>query len=237
MVWVRPRRPGAQEPRIHRILNYYGLFRTGFLSTNRRQCSGSLLWDLGSYFSNTCRMTPLIFSLLNFTCHRCNVNKFYILSTQYICVFSMVLTINTIFLNGIIWLVFISTMDSVLCEVQTEYLYLIRGPFKKYPACYYFSDMNGHRDAEPRKRPANWSSGNWQIHQRPRLSLLTFLSQHEIPQVQQPPYSSELAQCDFIMSQNKTRSEREKSSRCENDKTKYDVANYVDIKTEFQNVS
>jgi hypothetical protein len=82
---------------------------------------------------------------------------------------------------------------------------------------YYLQILRRLRDAVRRKRPEKWSSGNWQIHHdnAPSHSVQLvqhFLAKHEIPQVQQPPYSPDLAPRDYfrLISQDKTRSEREK---------------------------
>jgi histone-lysine N-methyltransferase SETMAR len=60
------------------------------------------------------------------------------------------------------------------------------------------------RDAVRRKRPHKWSSGTWLLHhdKAPRhaaLSVREFLAKHSIPLVPHPPYSLDLAPCDFFL--------------------------------------
>ena len=93
---------------------------------------------------------------------------------------------------------------------------------------YYLQVLRRLRDVIRRKRPETWSSGYWQIH-RDRAPVLSsqvvqhFLAKHEIPHVQQTPYATDFAPCDFV-SQNSSRSEREKLRRCGNHKTKCDTS-------------
>jgi hypothetical protein len=68
---------------------------------------------------------------------------------------------------------------------------------------YYLHVLLRLRDAVRRKRAEKWSSGNWQ-NQHDDAPAHTaqlvqhFLAKHEIPNVQQPAYSLDLAQCDFV---------------------------------------
>jgi hypothetical protein len=101
---------------------------------------------------------------------------------------------------------------------------------------YYLQVVQRLRGVIRRKRPQEWSSGNWQIHHinvPAHSSQLVefFLIKHAIPHVQQLTYSSDLAPCDFfLISQNKNRCQRVKIWRCGNHKTKYDAATLVDVK-------
>jgi len=57
-------------------------------------------------------------------------------------------------------------------------------------------------DAVRRKWPQLWESGDWQLHHNNArthsLALVqAFLAKHHITQVCQPPYSPDLAPCDF----------------------------------------
>jgi len=65
---------------------------------------------------------------------------------------------------------------------------------------YYIEFLRRLRDAVRRKRL--WASGDWHLHQdnAPAHSsalVQTFLVKHRITQVSQPPYSPDLAPCDF----------------------------------------
>jgi hypothetical protein len=57
------------------------------------------------------------------------------------------------------------------------------------------------RDAFRRKRPHKWSSGTWLLHydNAPCLSVREFLAKYSIPLVPHPPYSPDLAPCDFFL--------------------------------------
>ena len=69
---------------------------------------------------------------------------------------------------------------------------------------YYVEVMKKLRDAVRRKRPRFWSSGDWLLHHdnAPAHSsnlVQQFLMKHKIVQLRQPPYSPDLAPCDFLM--------------------------------------
>jgi hypothetical protein len=60
------------------------------------------------------------------------------------------------------------------------------------------------RDAVRRKRPHKWSSGTWLLHHdnescHAAPSVRDFLAKHSIPVVPHPPYSPDLAPCDFFL--------------------------------------
>jgi [histone H3]-lysine36 N-dimethyltransferase SETMAR len=71
---------------------------------------------------------------------------------------------------------------------------------------YYVSVLRRLRDAVRRKRPDLWRNDDWQIHHdnapahASRL-VQNFLAKHRISQVPQPPYSPDLAPCDFWLFQ------------------------------------
>jgi hypothetical protein len=56
-----------------------------------------------------------------------------------------------------------------------------------------------------RKRPEMWKKGSWILHHdnaptHNALSIKTFLAKHKIPVLEHPPYSPDLAPCDFFIS-------------------------------------
>ena len=69
---------------------------------------------------------------------------------------------------------------------------------------YYVEVMKRLRDAVRRKRTHFWSSGDWLLHHdnAPAHSsnlVQQFLSKHKIVQLHQPPYSPDIAPCNFQM--------------------------------------
>jgi transposase/AraC-like DNA-binding protein len=69
---------------------------------------------------------------------------------------------------------------------------------------YYREVLRRLRDAIRRKRPELHASGEWQFHHdnapaHKAQLVQQFLAKHNIPQVQQPPYSPDLAPCDFFL--------------------------------------
>ncbi len=69
---------------------------------------------------------------------------------------------------------------------------------------YYVDVLMRFRDAVRCKRPLMWQSGNWFLHQDNAPAHTSqlgqcFLAKHGIAQVPQPPYSSDLAPCDFFL--------------------------------------
>ena len=61
-----------------------------------------------------------------------------------------------------------------------------------------------HYEFAPRKRPHFWSSGDWLLHHdnAPAHSsnlVQQFLAKHKMVQLRQPPYSPDIAPCDFCM--------------------------------------
>jgi len=60
------------------------------------------------------------------------------------------------------------------------------------------------RDTVRRHCPEKWRSGNWILHHdnAPAHRAVTtneFLAKHNIPSLPQPPYSPDLAPCDFFL--------------------------------------
>ena len=67
---------------------------------------------------------------------------------------------------------------------------------------YYVEVLKRLRDAVRRKRPRFWSSSDWLLHHdnAPAHSsnlVQQFLAKHKIVQLHQPPYSPDIAACDF----------------------------------------
>ena len=67
---------------------------------------------------------------------------------------------------------------------------------------YYVQILKRLREAVKRKRPHFWSSGDWLLlhDNAPAHSsnlVQQFLSKHSIASLRQPPYSSDIALCDF----------------------------------------
>jgi len=48
-----------------------------------------------------------------------------------------------------------------------------------------------------RRRPEMWKNSSWVLHNA--LSVKTFLTKHKITVLEHPPYSPDLAPCDFIL--------------------------------------
>jgi histone-lysine N-methyltransferase SETMAR len=68
----------------------------------------------------------------------------------------------------------------------------------------YITVLQRLRDAVRQKRPHKWSSGTWLLHHdntpcHAALSVREFLAKHSIPVVPHPPYSPDLAPCDFFL--------------------------------------
>ena len=68
---------------------------------------------------------------------------------------------------------------------------------------FYKTFLHRLRDAVRRRRPENWRSGNWIMHHdnAPAHRAVTneFLAKHNISSLPQPPYSTDLAPCDFFL--------------------------------------
>jgi len=71
---------------------------------------------------------------------------------------------------------------------------------------FYKTVLQCLRDAVRRDCPEKWRSGNWILHHdnAPAHRAVTtneFLAKHNIPSLPQPPYSPDLAPCDFLFTQ------------------------------------
>jgi len=69
---------------------------------------------------------------------------------------------------------------------------------------FYKTVLQRLRDVVRRHRPENWRSGNWILHHdnAPAHRAVTtneFLAKHNIPSLPRPPYSPDLAPCDFFL--------------------------------------
>jgi histone-lysine N-methyltransferase SETMAR len=69
---------------------------------------------------------------------------------------------------------------------------------------YYVQVLTRLRDAVRRKRPLLHAAGDWLLHHDNAPAhashlVQQFLANHQIPQVNQPPYSPDLAPCDFFL--------------------------------------
>jgi hypothetical protein len=104
---------------------------------------------------------------------------------------------------------------------------------------YYLQILWPLPDAVGRKRPQHLSSGDRPIYHDNAPSHTSQLVQHFFAKMKSHKCSyldilPTFHRVTFFISRNKTRSEREKIWRCENYKTKYDAATYIDIKNKFQ---
>ena len=85
---------------------------------------------------------------------------------------------------------------------NTDHEYLPEG--STVNQTYYIEVLKRLRDAIRRKRPELWRSGDWFFHHdnAPAHSALRtreFLAKHSITVLPHPPYSPDLAPCDFFM--------------------------------------
>lgn len=69
---------------------------------------------------------------------------------------------------------------------------------------YYLGVLATLRERVRRKRPELWKNKSWILHQdnapaHTALVVKTFLAKHGIPVLDHPPYSPDLAPCDFFM--------------------------------------
>ncbi len=67
---------------------------------------------------------------------------------------------------------------------------------------YYLEVMRHLRDAVRRKRPKMWAAQNWQLHHDNAPAhfahlIQTYLAKNNTPLVRHPPYSPDMASCDF----------------------------------------
>lgn len=69
---------------------------------------------------------------------------------------------------------------------------------------YYLEVMKRLRENVRKKRPDSWKSGSWMLHHdnapaHSSLLIRQFLAKNQTPVVPQPPYSPDLAPCDFFL--------------------------------------
>jgi hypothetical protein len=69
---------------------------------------------------------------------------------------------------------------------------------------FYLQVMKRLRDAVRQKRPELWQSGEWWLHHdnvptHKALSVQQFLTKNGMTQLLQPPYSPDLAPCEFFL--------------------------------------
>ena len=88
------------------------------------------------------------------------------------------------------------------CEGVVHYEFAPRG--QTINKEYYVEVLKRLRDAVRRKRPRFWSNGDWLLHHdnAPAHSsnlVQQFLVKHKIVQLRQPPYSPDIAPCNFSM--------------------------------------
>jgi len=68
----------------------------------------------------------------------------------------------------------------------------------------YKEVLTNLRERVRRRRPEMWKNGSWVLHQdnataHNALSVKTFLTKHKITVLEHPPYSPNLAPCDFFL--------------------------------------
>ena len=88
------------------------------------------------------------------------------------------------------------------CEGVVHYEFAPRG--QTINKEYDVEVLKRLRDAVRRKRLRLWSSGDWFLHHDNTTAhssnlLQQFLVKHKILQLRQPPYSPDIASCDFWM--------------------------------------
>ena len=88
------------------------------------------------------------------------------------------------------------------CEGVVHYEFALRG--QTINKEYDVKVLKRLRDAVKRQRPRFWLSGDWLLHHdnAPAHSsnlVQQFLAKHKIVQLRQPPYSPDVAPCDFWM--------------------------------------
>jgi hypothetical protein len=64
---------------------------------------------------------------------------------------------------------------------------------------YYKEVLTTLHERVRRKRPEMWKNGSWILFHDNALSVKTFLAKHKFPVLEHPPYSPELAPCDFFL--------------------------------------
>ena len=69
---------------------------------------------------------------------------------------------------------------------------------------FYLEVLRSLRESVRRKRPEKWRDGDWILHHDNAPAhtshlVQQFLAKHGTAQLQQPPYSPDLAPCDFFL--------------------------------------
>jgi len=67
----------------------------------------------------------------------------------------------------------------------------------------YYKEVLTNLRERVRRRPEMWKNGSWALHQgnvpaHNALSVKMFLTKHKITVLEHPPYSPDLAPCDFF---------------------------------------
>jgi transposase len=98
----------------------------------------------------------------------------------------------------------VKVMLIVFFDIRGIVYYEYAPPGQTINKTYYVDVLKRFRNAMRRKRPALWRSGNWLLHQdnapaHTSQLVQCFLAKHGIAQVPQPPYSPDLAPCDFFL--------------------------------------
>ena len=98
----------------------------------------------------------------------------------------------------------VKTMLIVFFDIDglVHHQYVPRG--KTVNKEFYTTVLQRLRDAVWRHRPEKWCSGNWILHHdnapAPRaVTTNEFMAKHNIPSLPHPPYSPDLAPCDFFL--------------------------------------
>jgi len=68
---------------------------------------------------------------------------------------------------------------------------------------FYYKEVLTDHERVRRRRPEMWKNGSWVLHQdnapaQNTLSVKTFLMKHKITVLEHPPYSPDIAPCDFF---------------------------------------
>ena len=64
---------------------------------------------------------------------------------------------------------------------------------------YYKNVLTNLRERVRRRRPDMWKNASWILHHDNALSVKRYLAKNNIPVMEHPPYSPDLAPCDFFL--------------------------------------
>ncbi|PNF34249.1 hypothetical protein B7P43_G17274 [Cryptotermes secundus] len=64
---------------------------------------------------------------------------------------------------------------------------------------YYKNILTTLRKHARRRRPDMWKNASWVLHHDNALSVKRYLAKNNIPVTEHPPYSPDLASCDFFL--------------------------------------